>query len=594
MKNAFKFIVVAMIFLFAVALMFGFNQKAAKVYYASIPEKIKGFDPTVITDLYTATVGGNIFEGLFQYKYLSDIYELEPCLADGMPTVSKDNLTYTFKVKKGITYFDPEKKVFKGGKGRNVMAKDFVFTLLRLGDPNNTESGGWWLFDGFIKGFDTWRDEAEKAGKADYNKLPEGVKIIDDYTFSITLTKVYPQILYCFAMTFTWPIPKEVMDVWGDEWINHPIGTGPYAMNYKETIIDNQFVLDKNPYFRAEFYPKEAGEKAKAAGLLAYAGKKLPFIDKLVYYVIEESTPAWLKLMAGELDVGGIPKDQFAKAITPTQELTPEMSQKGLILDINPTLDVTYTFFNMDDPILGKNRKLRQAMSMAIDRDKMIQIFYNNRAIKAQTVIPPGLGGYDPKYVNPYGVYNLEKAKQLIAEAGYPEGKGLPPFTFTTLTSTTSRQMAEFDKDSWSKIGIVLNIETTDWPTFLSKIDKHEVQIGGIGWGADYPDAQNFLQLLYGPNKAPGPNAANYDNPEFNALYDQFKVMGESKQRNELYAKAAKLAAEDCPWVLGVHRKSYSLIYKWVLNYFFRDIGYGYSKYRDIDINLRNKLKGKK
>ncbi|MBP8990575.1 MAG: hypothetical protein KBG82_01200 [Spirochaetes bacterium] len=594
MRKFTKIAVVALVLLLAVSLMFGFAKTKEKVLYSSIPEKIKGFDPTVITDLYTATVGGNIFEGLFQYKYLSDIYELEPCLADGMPAVSKDNLTYTFKIKKNISYYDPEKKVFKNGKGRAVVANDFVYTLLRLGDPNNTESGGWWLFDGFIKGFDVWRDAAEKNGAADYSKLPEGVKIIDNYTFSITLNTPYPQILYCFAMTFTWPVAKEVVDVYGEDWINHPIGTGPYALDHKQTIVDNQFVLTRNPYYRNEYYPREAGEKAKSLGLLKYAGKKLPFIDKLVYYVIEETNPAWLKLMAGELDIGGIPKDQFAKSITPTKDLTPELKEKGLTLDINPTLDVTYTFFNMEDPILGKNRKLRQAISMAQDRDKMIQIFYNNRAIKAQTVIPPGLGGYDPKYVNPYGVYNVEKAKQLIAEAGYPEGKGLPAFMYTTLTSTTSRQMAEFNKNNWAQIGIVLNIETCDWPTFLSKIDTHQVQIGGIAWGADYPDAQNFLQLLYGPNKAPGPNSANYDNPEFNALYDQFKVMGESKKRNELYSKAAKIAAEDCPWVLGVHRESYSLVYNWVLNYFFRDIGYGYSKYRDIDMAKRDAMKGKK
>lgn len=568
------------------------GAKTQKVLYGYVPAKLKPFDPANITDLYTGTVAGNIFEGLFQYKYLSDYYELEPLIADGMPNVSADGLTYTFKIRKDAYFYDPEKEVFKKGKGRRVTAYDFAYSLKRLADPA-VKSGGWWLFDGYIAGLNEWRAAAKKSGKADYNAPIEGVKVLDDDTLVVKLTQPYPQILYTFAMTFTWPLAKEVVDYYGEEFGNHPIGTGPFAYDHENSIVGNQHVLVRNPYWRGAKYPSFAGDNAKAKGLLAPAGKDIPFIDSIVYYVIEESQPQWLKFMNGELDYSSIPKDNFSQAVTPDQKLTPELKKKGIILDINSSLDVTYTFFNMEDPFLGTHKKVRQAMSMAYDRDKVIEIFYNNRAIKAQTVIPPGLGGYDKNYVNPYGVYNVEKAKQLLAEAGYPNGEGLPTFKFTALNSTTARQMAEFFKESMAQIGVNIEIEQVDWPTFLNKIDSKQVQIGGIGWGADYPDAQNFLQLLYGPNKAPGPNAANYDNPEFNELYKKAVVMQDSPERNKLYAKLGQMAAEDCPWILGLHRKSYALYYKWLKNRFYRDIGYGYAKYYDIDVALREELKGK-
>ena len=564
------------------------GPKEAKVLHRYVVSKIQPFDPAKMTDLYTASIYGDIGEALFQYKYTADTYQLEPLIATSMPTVSDDGLVYTIKLRKDAYFYDPLKEVFPKGKGRAVNAHDFVYSIKRLADPAN-ESGGWWLYDGYIKGLNEWA----KNG-ADYSKVVEGFKALDDYTIQLTLTKPYPQILYTLAMPFTYPVPKELMDKYGDEWTNNPIGTGAYYLNHDETIPDSQYVLDKNPSWHGQKFPaaEEAGtavtKKLGADVLKKYAGKKLPFVDKVVWYVLEESSVQWLKFLNGEIDFSGIPKDNFDSTVV-NGKLTKEMISKGIKLDINPTLDVTYNFFNMDDPILGKNKKLRQAMSMAYNHEKALEIFYNGRAELAQTLIPPGLGGYDPNFKNPYATYNLEKAKQLLAEAGYPGGKGLPTFKYQMYSSSsTHRQMVEFFIDNMKDLGIKVEAVPGDWPTFLQRIDKHEVQLGGIAWGADYPDAQNFLQLNYGPNKAPGPNAANYDNPKFNALYKKGAFMQQSPERDKIYAEAAQIAAEDCPWIMGVHRLSYALEQPWLLTRVFRDIGAGYTKYLDIDTKMRD------
>ncbi len=566
----------------------GQGTSESKTLNRYVVSKIQPFDPAQMTDLYTASIYGDIAEALFSYKYTADTYQLQPMIAAEMPEVSADGLTYTIKLRKDAYFYDPLKEVFPKGKGRAVNAHDFVYSIKRLADPAN-ESGGWWLYDGYIKGLNEWAD----AG-ADYSKEVEGYKALDDTTIQLTLTQPYPQILYTLAMSFTYPVPEELIEFYGEEWANYPIGTGAYYLNHDETIPDSQYVLTKNPSWHGGKFPAadEAGplitEKLGADVLKKYAGKKLPFADTVVWYVIEESSVQWLKFLNGELDFSGIPKDNFDTTVV-NGELTQEMRDKGITMNINPTLDVTYNFFNMEDPILGTNKKLRQAMSMAYNHEKALEIFYNNRAELAQTLLPPGLGGYDPDFKNPYASYNLEKAKALLAEAGYPGGEGLPVFKYQMYSaSSTHRQMVEFFADNMKDIGITVEPVAGDWPTFLQRIDKHEVQIGGIAWGADYPDAQNFLQLNYGPNMAPGPNAANYNSAEFNALYEKGAFMQQSPERDAIYAKAAQLAAEDAPWIMGVHRLSYALEQPWLKTRVFRDIGSGYSKYLDIDIDLRD------
>ncbi|MBN1242234.1 MAG: hypothetical protein JXA15_05935 [Spirochaetales bacterium] len=575
----------------------------AKALNNVLPAKPKPFDPANATDLYTNAILNVAYEGLFQYKYLTDTYELEPLLADGMPIVSADGLTYTFKIRRDAYFYDPQKEVFPQGKGRAVSAADFVFALKRLADPA-VKSGGWWLFSGFIAGLDDWA-AAMKAGSATYETPVAGLRADDDQTLVVTLVKPYPQILYAFAMGFTFAYPPELLETYGEDWINHMVGTGPYYFDEVDSILGTQYVFKRTPGWRNETYPALAdiGPRARAAGLDQDSGKRLPLVGTVNYHVIQEGSTQWLKLMTGELDSSGIPTEQFDRAVE-NNELAPKFRAIGLWLDINPRLDITYDFFNMEDPVWGapnpNGALLRLAVQAAIPRDQIIKIFYNNAALAAQTLIPPGLGGYDPTWKNPNADFNPEKARTLIAQAGYafrdtPQGQRAfaPDGTALSLTyessgnSTLSKEWAEFYKKYLNDVGIEVEIVLQDFPTFLSKVDQHVAQFGGLGWGADYPDAQNFLQLQYGPNAAPGPNNANYSNPEYDALYERAAVMLPGPERDALYTELSRMQAEDAAFLPKSHRLSYRIIHPWLRNYFFRDVGAGYDKYRDIDPVLK-------
>ncbi len=586
-----KLVTFLLLIVFAGIIFTGCAQRATKneekTLHRYVLSTVGPFDPAKMT-FYTTSIYGDIGETLFQYKYTTDTYQLEPCIAKSMPVVSDNGLVYTIKLRKDAFFYDPLKKIFPKNKGRAVIAQDFVYSIKRLADPAN-KSGGWLFFDGRIKGLNKWVENG-----ADYKKQIEGFKALDNNTIRLVLTKPYPQILNILAMPFTYPVPVELIKTYGKKWTDYPIGTGPFYLDHKETIPEKQYVLHKNPFWHGEKFPaaSEAGPLvAKKLGtevLKKYAGEKLPFVDKVIWYVLIDSNMQWQKFINGGLDFSDIPEMNINSVLV-QGKLNNTLAQKGIKLDTTPALDITYDFFNMEDPFLGKNKKLRQAMSLAYNHEKALKILYNGRAESAQTMIPPGIGGYDPNFKNPYATYNPEKAKKLLAEAGYPGGKGLPVFKFQMYsTSPVHRKMVNFFIDNMKAIGIRIEAVPGNWTTFLQKINAHDVQIGSIAWSADYPDAQNFLQLNYGPYSAPGPNAANYNNPEFNALYKKSTAMQQSPERNKLYARAAQLAAKDCPWIMGVHRLSYTLEQPWLMTYLFRDAGTGYSKYMDIDVKMRN------
>ncbi|OGS21803.1 MAG: hypothetical protein A2252_06655 [Elusimicrobia bacterium RIFOXYA2_FULL_39_19] len=547
---------------------------------------IKGFDPAYAEDLYSHTAMAQIYETLLQYAYLERPYKVEPLLADGMPEISKNGLTYTFKIKKGVIFQDD--KCFPGSKGRELTADDFVYSFKRIADMN-TRSTGWWVFDGRIEGLNEFREKTKDSPKTDYTIDVAGLKAVDKYTLRFKLTKPHPQFLYTLTMMYTAVVANEAVETYGQEFLNHPVGTGPYKLT--KWTRNSRIIFDKNPTFRQEFYPVTGETTDKTNGLLVDTGKQIPFIDRIVYIVYLEEQPLWLNFLKGNIDRSGIPKDSYSSAINASKELMPELQEKGIKLWKVPMLDVTYTGFNMEDPVLGKNLKLRQAICLAHDINKVIDLFYNGRAIPAQGPIPPGLDGYDPEFKNPYQSFDLEKAKQLLDQAGYPEGKGLPALAFEASGSgTIDRQWAELFKKEMEAVNIKVNVNYNTWPEFLDKLNKKKGQIYGLAWGADYPDAENFLQLFYGPNAANGQNNTNYKNPEFDRLYEKISTMPPSGERTKIYKQMVKIVTSDCPWIFGAHRMSFALSQQWVKNYKPNDVATNLLKYYRIDTQERAKM----
>ncbi len=559
------------------------NDPPGTLHLALI-EKIKGMDPAQADDLYAGNMVHLVYESLYQYHYLKRPYQIVPNLAAALPEISADGKTYTIKIKQGVLFQDDASFKASSCKGRELVADDIVYSLKRLADPK-TVSSGWWVLEGKIVGLDDWRAASTKAGTTDYSAPVAGLKAVDRYTVQIQLVQRNYQFIYGLAMPFTGIVPREAVEAYGKEFLNHAVGTGPFKLTEYNPAA--KLVFAKNPTYRDETYPSEGEAGDQEKGLLADAGKKLPFADKLVYTIYVESQPQWLTFMKGGLDATSIPKDNYAQAVTPTQGLTDEMKKLGVELHRSPSLDVTHETFNMADPVIGKNKLLRQALSTAYDPVPLLELFYNNRAIAAQGPIPPGLAGYDPAFKSPYRQFSVEKAKELLAKAGYPGGKGLAPIDYATVSSSTSRQMNEYFQKQMAAIGVQVKFNTYSWPEFQAAIKNRKGQMWGFAWGADYPDAENFLQLFYSKNTSPGPNDSNYSNPEFDRLYEKSLTLADSPERTALYVKMAQMVVEDCPWIMGVHRLNYGLTQKWLKNYKYHDIQHGIAKYLRVDPALK-------
>lgn len=578
------FLQVSCVILFLAGCISRTNHESSNVLFVSTPEKIKGLDPAYAEDLYSAVEVSQTYEGLFEYHYLKRPYVLVPQLAESMPERSNNGLVYTIRLKKGVVFQDDPCFKSTKGLGRELTSEDVLYSLKRLADPK-LASPGWWVLDGRIEGLNTWRDLAAQKGVADYSSIIEGLKAIDRYTVQLKLTRPLSHFLYFLAMPFTFIIPREAVEYYGKDFIQHPVGTGPFRLS--EYNPNSKIVWIGNPTYRHEVYPNEGDDQDEKNGLLQDAGASLPFVDRVVVSIFVEQQPMWFNFMSGRLDFSPIPKDHFESAVTSDQELSDELQQKGMRLFKSVSMDLTFASFNMTDPILGKNKYLRQAVSLAYDQVTFNQLFYNGRAIPAKGPIPPGIFGYDSKLKNPYRQFDLTKAKELLKKAGFPEGKGLPPFEYAAIAGTAGRQGAEYFEKIMSSIGIKLKINSYSWPQFLDVIKTKKAQIWEHAWSADYPDAENFFQLFYGQNISPGMNDANYINPEFDRLYEQLALTTNLLERKKLYQKMIEFLIEDCPRIFESHRTNYSVIQPWLKNYKPHAFTHGTYKFYRIDTKLK-------
>ena len=558
------------------------------VLRGALAAKVRGLDPGDIGDTTSSLVASQIFECLYQYHYLKRPYELIPQLADGMPEVSEDGLAYTIRIKKGVYFADDA--CFGERRSRELKADDFVFAWKRIADIKYV-SKNWWIFDSKIVGLDEFREytkSCKSAADVDYSREVEGLMTSDDYTLVIKLKKVWPQITYLLAHLPSAPIAKEAVAYYGRDIINHPVGTGPFKL--KKWHRGSYLELVRNPNFREGFYPCEGDNADTADGYLADAGKRLPMVDRILTMVVQEDPPRWLLFMQGKIDSSGIPKDNFNEAIDQRGGLTTEMRRRNIHLRVFRDPSTYWLGFNMEDKILGKNKPLREAISCAVDRGKYIELFTNNRGEVAYGFIPPLMKAYDShiKETAKAG-YDPERAKHLVKRAEEIYGGKLPKLILAMPgTDVVFRQRGEFLKRCFKVVGLDVEIDYMDWPTFQNKIKTKSAQMFSLGWIADYPDAENFLQLFYSKNASPGPNNFNYCNRDFDRIYEQVAVMSDSAERTELYRKAERIVVEDCPAVFLLHGVAYVLYHDWVYNYKPHAFGYGLSKYRRIDSAKRS------
>lgn len=557
----------------------------AESVYRGETGRIRGFDPVLVSDVPSVQAITKVYEGLVQYSYLERPYRLEPLLAEAMPAVSADGLDYTFRLREGLRFQDDPCFVRTGGKGRDLVAEDFVYSLKRVADVN-TGSSGYWTLRGRIAGLDAFHEQSAR-GPTDYTRPVAGLSAPDSRTLRLHLTQPFPAILWMLAMNYGVAVPREAVEFYGGDFANHPVGTGPYIL--KEWVQDHKLVFVRNPAWagagRGDRYPAtgQAGDAEK--GLLQDAGLPIPFIDRIEQVVVGDPSTQWLLFLAGQFDMSGISRDNWDAVVTVDRGLSADLKQRGIVMDAAPALDVSYVGYNMEDAVLGTNRPLRQAIQAAFDRDQWVR-FQNGRVKAAEGPVPPAIRGPDA-VANPFP-FDLKHAKALMTEAGYPEGRESRTGRRLELTlelgsgSSDTRETAEVLASFMEKIGLVIRPSFNNWPTLLRKIEQKRAQMFLLSWMADYPDPENFLQLFYGPNETPGANRANYHSADFDRLYEEAARFPDGPERRALYGRMEQRVMQDCPWLFLHHSMAFSVRQPWVRNYKPHDFPFGMIKYYRI------------
>ncbi|AQT69376.1 Stage 0 sporulation protein KA [Anaerohalosphaera lusitana] len=558
----------------------GDNDEGNVTLKSVLPNKIEGVDPGATSDTYSSKVHSHCYETLYTYHYLKRPYEVVPLVADGMPEISDDGTTYTIKIKKGVLYSDDP--CFENGKARELVANDFIFAWKRLANIK-FRSKNWWIFDDKIVGLDDFREYTKDAEEVDYSRPVEGLQAPDDHTLVIRLTKKWPQILYILAHQPSAPMPPEAVAYYGDDdLMKHTVGTGPFKLN---TWHPGSYVeVVRNENYRHATYPTEGEPQDVEAGLLEDAGKQIPFVNRIMWLIIPEDQPRWLQFQQGDVDALGIPKDNFGSAVSADMTLTDEMAERNIDLVTFKDPSTFWLGFNMEDPILGKNMPLRKAISYSINRAKEVEIFWNGRYDMASGFIPPLMKAYNPDIKELGQRYDPDKARELLKEAREIQGGEIPELEISMPgTDTMNRNRGVFLKRCLENIGLKVDVEYTDWPIYLQKISTKSAQLFSSGWIADYPDAENFLQLFYSKNAAPGPNNFNYSSEEFDRIYKKAVAMPDSPERTELYRQAELIVLEDCPAAFITHRVNYMVMHGWLENYKPNVFYNGTGKFRKVD-----------
>lgn len=518
---------------------------------------------------------------------------------------------------------------FPNTGARELTAADYVYQIKRIASPflHSPIAG---VMREYIVGFDAFRRQVgERYGdqpEAVWHDLREidftGLSVDDRYTYRIRIRGKYPQLVYWLAMPFFSPVPWEAEKFYNQPGMEernislnwYPVGTGPFMLT--ENNPNLRMVMEKNPNFHGERYPSYGEPEDRENGLLEDAGKALPLVHRAVYSLEKENIPYWNKFLQGYYDASGVSSDSFDQAIQFGSQgdiqLTERMQEKDIQLETSVTTSILYMGFNMLDPVVGgyfeRARLLRQAISIAVDYEEYISIFANGRGVPAQGPVPPGIFGNieGEAGVNPY-VYewvngelkrkDIEYAMQLMAEAGYVDGidsaSGKPLTLYFDTPGAGPGAKAHFNwlRKQYQKLGIQLVIRATDYNRFQEKMRKGTGQIFQWGWNADYPDPENFFFLLYGPNskvKHSGENAANYQNPEFDRLFEQMKNIKNGPRRQEIIRQMTGILQRDAPWLWGFHPKAFSLFHDWYKNVKPNLMANNLLKYKRVDGELRD------
>lgn len=574
-------------------------------------------------------------------------FQPHPCFAK-----TKDGSLRYLKLSEGDVEDIESIDGFESTGTRTLKAADYVTQICRLTDPR-VNSPIYSTMKQYIAGMGEYRialeakidslrrERAKKLGLDDVTLLDErqhpivvdylsipfpGAQVIDEHTYRITLKKKYPQLRYWLAMNFFTAIPQEAVDFYGQAPLiarditldRFPVGTGPYRI--ERNIPELEVVMLKNEHYHDDLFPTEGADGDLEAGWLEDAGKRLPFIERIVWKLEKESLPRWNKFTQGYYDhFQEVPEstfDQAVQMVSGTTDVSTKMEERGIQLSKNIEFELWEFAFNMDDPIVGgldpEKKKLRQAIAIAIDSEEYIRIFLNGRAVPAHGPIPPGIyGAIDPsKSPNPF-VYNrhpetgepirksIEEAKRLLEEAGYKNGLGPDGKRLEISFDNAFNRPSQLTQIIWLQkrfdlLGIRLISNTTDHSTYREKLLNGNVQMVMSGWSLDYPDPENFLFLLFGPNSKQrfgGENVSNYANPKVDKLFIKMESMENGPARQAVIDELVGIVQSDAPWAFVYHEEAFELRHSWIRNAKTTMVSRNIYKYRRIDPEARDAMR---
>jgi len=548
---------------------------------ARAPEKVlrmflstseTGLDPAVASDNATLSLLENLFDPLLRYDYLARPARLRANTVMAMPQVSGDGLRYTFRIRPGI-HFTPD-PAFKGVK-REVTAADYVYSLKRLSDPA-LKSPWAYMFDGVA-----------------------GLQAIDRYTLRITLAKPDNNFLFYLATPATGVVAREVIEAYPGQAGNHPVGTGPFMLG--EWKRSDRIVLLANPESSAVFHATPGDNDEDRAIAAALAGKRLPRVDRVEVRIAEEFQGRMLGFLNAEYDYLEQIPESMTDMVVQDGALKPALARRGIVLSRFPVLQTYYMWMNMSDPVVGGYGKdkvaLRRAIALSYNSAEDIALLKKGFAIKAESPLPPNVLGYDAAYRSPVP-YDPALANALLDRYGYdkrdadglrraPDGK---PLTLTMHSEATvgGRLRDELWRKCLNAIGLRV-VFRSDKKTEIIKASRlGTVQMFESNWIADFPDGDNFYQLLYGPN-AGRANYARFNLPAYDTRYEQARLLTDGPARSTLYFEMNQLLHAYNPWVPLTHVLSGDLRHPWLKNYKRHPVEFTTWRYLDVDVAQRSR-----
>ena len=568
-----------------------------KVLRYALTTPISSLDPAFVSDVPTVAVISQIFDTLYSYDYLARPARVRQNTAAALPEVSADGRVLTIRVRPGIHFADDP--AF-GGRKRELTAADYAYSLKRHWDPK-VKSPSLYLVASRVKGMATLRAEAEKTGRFDYDRPVEGLQVPDRYTLRIELNEPAPNFTYFLTLCpLSCAVAREVVEQYGDRLAEHPVGTN--AFRIIQYARSSRMVFERNPNFREQFYDAQAPEDDAEGRAIAakLAGRRLPMIDRVEVYIVEEAQPRWLAFLNAEHDLIDVVPAEFVNSSIPGGRLSASLARRGIKMHRIATMSVFFAYFGMSDPIVGgytpERIALRRAISLAYNVGADIRVNRRGQAIAAQTVLPPGAIGFDATLNSPLADYDPAAARALLDTYGYvdrdgdgwreqPDGQPLK-LVMASVSNQLARQLDEVWKKSMDEVGLRIDFRKGKFQELIRDSRAGKLMMFHTGWAGPMPDGEYFMGILYGPNAGQS-NQSRFNLPEFNRLFAQASQLPEGPEREKLYREMNRWLFAYAPLRPTITPIDTALMHRWVTGFRRHPVMREFWKYIDIDADAQ-------